>query len=107
VQILTVALENLVRRKRNENVEIAPRAAALAGVAFAGQTNARAIVNTAWNADLQGAIFPNLTMAVTGAAGIGNNLAGAAATGAGPLYLKETLGRANAALTCTRCTGLH
>ena len=45
MQIGAVALEELMRGQRQENVEVARRATANAGLAFAGKPNARAVLD--------------------------------------------------------------
>ena len=53
MQIGAVALEEFVGRQRQENIEIAGRPAADAGLAFAGQTNAGAVLDALRNVDRQ------------------------------------------------------
>ena len=65
MQIRAVALEKFVRRKREENIEIARRAALHTGFAFTGQTNARAVLDALRNVDRQRAVF--LHAALSGA----------------------------------------
>src|SRR5690606_10090421 len=104
--VQVVALEQLMRLDRQEDIEIAARTAALSGVALARQTDARAVVDAGGNLEVQGAGLADLTMAVTGPAGIGDHLAGAAAAGAGSLDLEEAVGLADAALALAGSAGL-
>src|SRR5205085_7305783 len=56
-QVQAVALEQLVRAYRDEDVEIAARAAARARVALAGEADARAVVDTRRDAHRQRALL--------------------------------------------------
>ena len=80
-----------MRLHREEDVEIAARTAALAGVALAGEADARAIVDAGRDADFQGALAPQLPVAVTGLARVQHQPAGAAAARAGALDGEEAL----------------
>ena len=51
MQIGAVALEELVRGERQENVEVAGRAAADTGLTFAGKANARAVLDALRDVD--------------------------------------------------------
>ena len=96
-QVQVVALEQVVRRHRQEDVQVAARAAALTGVALARQADARAVVDAGGDLQVQGAGLADLAVAVTGRAGVGDHLARAVAAGAGPLDLEEAVGLAYAA----------
>ena len=56
VQIGAVALEKRMGRHRQENIEIARRPAAHAGLAFAGEADAGAVLDARRNIDRQGAL---------------------------------------------------
>ena len=56
IKIGAVALEKSMRRQRQENIEIARRPAAHAGLAFAGKTDARAVLDARRNIDRQRAL---------------------------------------------------
>ena len=51
MQIGAVALEEFVRAQRQENIKIAGRSAAQTGLAFAGEANARAVLDALRNVD--------------------------------------------------------
>ena len=53
MQVGAVALEELVSGQRQENLEIAGRSATDAGFAFAGQTNAGAVLDALRDVDRQ------------------------------------------------------
>ena len=53
-----------MRIDRDEDVEVAARPALRPGVAFARQTDARAVIDAGGDADLQGALAADLTGAV-------------------------------------------
>ena len=53
MQIGAVALEELVLRQRQENVEVARRAAADSGLALAGEPDAGAVLDAGRNVDRQ------------------------------------------------------
>ena len=56
MQIGAVALEKLVRRERQENIEVAGRPAAQARLAFAGKPDARAVLDAGRNIHRQRAL---------------------------------------------------
>src|SRR5947207_5161835 len=83
MQVGAVALEELMRRERKENIEVALRPAAQAGFAFAGEADARAVLDAGRHIDRERAlardaagaravrarIVDHLTAALTGDAG--------------------------------------
>ena len=91
MQIGAVALEELVRRQRQENIEIAGRPAAHAGLAFAGEPDAGAVL------DAGGMLTDSVRSRVTrpepaqDRAGILDHLAAALTARAGPLQREEAL----------------
>src|SRR6185295_8766663 len=56
VQIGAVALEERVRSQRKKNIKVARRPAAHAGLAFAGEANARAVLDTRGDIDRKRAL---------------------------------------------------
>ena len=97
MQVGAIALEELVRRQRQENVEIAGRAAADAGLAFAGEANARAVFDALRNVDRQRAVARHAARARAGRTGILDHLAAALAARTGALQREEALRLADAA----------
>src|SRR5690606_4809261 len=104
-QVEPVALEQLVRAHRDEDVEVAPRPPASARVAFTGQPDARAVVDAGRNADLQPPLAPHLAHSAAVFAGIQHELPGAAATGAGALDGEEALRRPHTSLPTAAAAG--
>src|SRR5208283_3746590 len=91
VQIVFVAFEESVLAHLEEHVQIARRTALRAGLAFAGQAQPRAIVHAGGNVDLQFALPLPVALAAALAAGVANDLAGAAASGTGAANAEEAL----------------
>ena len=77
MQIGAVALEELMRRDRQKNIEIARRPAAHAGLAFAGQPDAGAILDAGRNIDRQRALARDPPGAAADLARIVDHLAAA------------------------------
>src|SRR5262249_3953454 len=96
VNVGAFALEQLVTAHRQEDVEIACGAAARAGLALAGQANARAVLDAGRNGDLERLVAPHAALARAAAAGLVDHLACAVAGMAGALDGEEALLRAQA-----------
>ena len=102
IKVVSIALENLVRRNRDEDVEIARRPAIHTRLAFAGETDARAFLDTGRNADRERTLFLHMTRTAAAAAGIADGAARAPTIGAGALDGEEALLRADFAAAGTR-----
>ena len=89
VDVGAVALEQPVRRHRHEDVEVAGRAAAHAGLALAGEPDAGAVLDAGRNRHLQRLLALHAAGAAAGPAGIADHLAAAAAARAGALDGEE------------------
>ena len=81
MQVGAVALEERVRAEREEDVEIAGRPAAHAGLAFAGEADAGAVLDAGRDVDRQRALARDAAGARAGRAGIVDHLAAALAAG--------------------------
>src|SRR4051812_47055914 len=92
MQIGAVALKELMRRQRQENVEIAGWPAADAGLAFTGEANPGAVFHPLRNIDRQRAVARHPSGARAGRTGIFDHLAAALTAGAGALQREEALG---------------
>ena len=106
MQIMAVALEDGMLGDRQENIEIAGRAAIGAGRAFARQADAGAFLDAGRHIHIQGAFLLHHAGAAAGLAGIADDLAGAAAGRAGALDGEEALGGAHLAVARAGGTGL-
>jgi hypothetical protein len=71
--------------------QVARRAAVGARLAVAGAADAHAVVDAGGDAHFQRLLLLDLALAVAGGAGLGNDLAGAAAVRAGLLHAEEAL----------------
>ena len=89
--MLAVTLEDRVLAHIDHHVEVATGATQGPGFAFAGQTDAVARVDARRHLDRQGLLLFHATLAMTGRAGLGNDLAAAVAARAGLLHREETL----------------
>src|SRR4051794_10451501 len=107
MQVGAIALEELMRGQRQENVETAGRPAAHAGLALAGEANAGAVFDALRNIDRQRAVARHPPRADTGRTGILDHLAAALAAGTGPLQCEEALGLPDAARAAARRTGFR
>src|SRR5689334_19694196 len=107
MQVCAVALEEFVGRQRQENIEVAGRSAADASLAFAGQTNARAVLDALRNVDRQGAVARHAPGACAVRAGVLDHLTAALAARAGPLQREEALGLPHAARAAAGRAGLR
>ncbi len=91
VEVGAVAGENRVFLDADLHVQIARWPARFAGLAFAAQADAVAGIDAGRNLDRQGLGFLDPALALAGAAGVFDLLAGAAAGGAGLLHGEEAL----------------
>src|SRR5512138_4034309 len=98
MQVGAIALEEFVRRQRQKDVEVAGRAAADTGFAFAGKANAGAVFDPLRDVDRQRALARDAALAGAGGAGILDHLAAALTARAGPLQREEALRLADAPL---------
>ncbi len=86
-----LALEQLVAAYGEEHVEVARRSAARAGLALAGQANARAVLDARRDGDLERLVAPHAALTGAGTARLVDHLARAVAGMAGALDGEETL----------------
>src|SRR5262249_33509823 len=107
MRVGAVALKELVRRQRQEDVEIAGGPAAHAGFALARQANARAVLDAGRNVDRQRALARDAARPRTGRAGIVDHLAAAMTGRAGALEREEALRVADAALAAAGLAGMR
>ena len=87
-----------MRLDRQEDVEVARRAAARAGLALAGEADARAVLDAGRNVDRERALAGDAAGAAAVGAGIVDDLAAAVAGRAGALDGEEALRRAHPAM---------
>src|SRR3990167_3871094 len=104
MQVVAVALEDVVLLEANLDVQIARWATV--GARFAGAADAHAMVDAGRNFDFQRFLLLELALALAGGAGLGNDLACAAAVWAGLLHTEETLAHLHRAATLAGSTGL-
>src|SRR6185437_1817973 len=97
VQIGSIALKELVRDEGKENVEIARRAAAQAGLAFAGKPYTGAVLDAGRDVDRKISLARHPSGADAARARIVDHLAAALAGRAGALQREETLRMAHPA----------
>ena len=83
VNIIVLAVEEVMRLDAKDDVQVAVRAALGAAFPFAVQTNLSALINTRRNADVDFTLLLHFARAVAGAAFFLDDLAGAAAVRAG------------------------
>ena len=107
MQVITVALEDVVLLDADLDVEIARRAATHARLALAGEPDARAVLDARRNVDGERALLGDAALARTGVAGVRDHLAAALAGGAGPLHREEAGLRTHGALATAGRTGLR
>ena len=108
MQVGAVALEELVRRDRQEDVEVARRAAADPGLALAGKPDAGAVLDPWRDVDRKRALARHAPGAGAGRARILDHLAAALADRAGALEREEAaLGVADAAVAVAVLAGLR
>src|ERR1700712_5425922 len=107
MQVGAVALEEFVGRQRQENIEVAGRSAADAGLAFAGEADTGAVLDALGNVDRQRAIARHPSRTRAARAGILDHLAAALTGRAGALQREEALGLADPAGAAAHRTGLR
>ena len=91
VQVVAIALKNVVLLEADFNVQITRGAAVGARLTIARAANAHAVVDTGRNFDFQGFLALDLSLTRAGGAGIGNDLAHTAASRAGLLHAEKAL----------------
>ena len=106
VQVVAIALKNVVLFQTDLYVQIARWTAVGAGLAVAGAANAHGVVDAGWNFDFQRFLFFELALAMASAAGVRNDLARATALRAGLLHTEKALANLHLALTLAGCAGL-
>src|SRR5262249_44439863 len=97
----TVALKDRMRRDADEDVEIAGSGAARPGFALAGEADARAVLDTRWDADRQGFFATYAALPAAGFARLVDRLTRALAGRAGLLEREESLLPPHAAVAMT------
>mmetsp|Transcript_8074 Transcript_8074/g.15670 ORF Transcript_8074/g.15670 Transcript_8074/m.15670 type:complete len:339 (-) Transcript_8074:288-1304(-) len=106
VQVVAIALEDVVLLDPDLDVEIAARPAVDAGLAIARGADAHALVDAGRDLDLQRLGLLDLALAVAGHAGVGNDLAAAVAVRAGLLDAEEALAHVHRAGAAAGAAGL-
>src|SRR5262249_28018921 len=91
MQVRAVALEELMRRERKENVEVAVRPAAHAGLALAGEANARAVLDARRHAHRERALAHDAAGARAARTWIVDHLTASLARHTGALEREEAL----------------
>ena len=91
VQVIAIALEDLMWLDPDLDVQVARRAAVGAGLAVASRTNTHAFVDAGRDLDLERLVLLDAALAMTGHARLGDHLAHATAGRAGLLDAEETL----------------
>src|SRR6187431_661554 len=91
VQVVAVALEDLVLLDPDLDVEVAVRATVRPRLAVTARADPHALVDAGRNLDLERLVLLDPPLAVAGDAGLGNDLAAAVAGGAGLLDAEEAL----------------
>src|SRR3974390_449848 len=91
MQVRAIALEERMRGQREENVEVAGRSAADAGLAFAGQPDPRAIFDALRDIDGQRPFARHPARARAGGAAVFDHLAAALTARAGALQGEKAL----------------
>src|ERR1700744_6014805 len=105
MQVMTVALEDRMLGYRQEDVEIAGRAAIDAGRTFIRQADTRAFLNPGRHIDIQRPFLLHQARAAAGLAGMTDDLAIAAARRAGTLDGEEALGGTHPSLAVAGAGG--
>ncbi|MNE05693.1 hypothetical protein D3C80_982630 [compost metagenome] len=95
-----------MRRNRQEDIEIARRAATGTGFALALKADTGTVLDAGRDVDRERTLFGHTALAVALCAGIGDRLAAAMTGRAGALNREEALGSANATRTLTGAAGL-
>src|SRR5512145_135156 len=104
MQISAFAMEEGVWLDAEENVEIAGRPPAHTGFAFAGEADARAVLDAGGNVDLERPLAPHTALPGAGPARFLDHLALSAARRASPLDGEKSLRRAHLAVAAARRT---
>jgi len=91
VQVIAIALKDLVLLDADLDVQVAGWATVGAGLAVAAGSDAHAVVDARRDLHFQRFLFLDLAFAVAGAARVGNDLAGAPAVRAGLLHAEKAL----------------
>src|SRR4029077_504131 len=107
MQVGAVALEERVRREGEEDVEVALPAATHAGLALAGEANARAVLDASRHVDRERALARDAAGAGTVRTRIVDDLAAALTGNAGALQREEALGVTHLAGTAAGRAGLR
>src|SRR5450755_2076775 len=94
VEVVAIALEDAMGLQVHDDVEVPRRAAVHAGLAFAGQADAVALVDAGGNLHRQSLVLLQAPGATASRAGIGHHLARAVACGTGLLDREEALRQA-------------
>ena len=89
MQVITLALKNIVLLQAQLNVQVACRAAIGSRFSIAGTADTHATIDTGWNFDFQGFLLFQLALSLARTAGFGNDLAVAAAGGARLLHTEK------------------
>src|SRR5262245_14583827 len=105
MQVGAFALEERMRAEGEKNVEVARRTAADAGLAFAGEPDAGAVLDAGRNVHGQRALARHPPRTGAGRAGIADHLAAALAVRAGALQREEALRVQDASLPAAARTG--
>src|SRR5690606_16012622 len=95
-QVVAVALEQFLRLVRQEDVEVAGRAAAIAGLALAGEPDAGAVLDAGRDVDRERPLLGDAALARALAARVLDGVAAAMALRAGALDGEEALRGAHA-----------
>src|SRR5262245_40890637 len=107
MQIGAFALEERMRAEGEKNIEVARRTAADAGLPFAGEPDAGAVLDAGRDVHGQCALARHPPRAGAGWAGIADHLAAALAVRASALQREEALRVQDASLAATARTGLR
>src|SRR5687767_11667826 len=106
MQVVAVALEDLVLLEPDLDVQVTRRPAVGARLAVAGAADAHAVVDAGGNLHFQRLLLLDAALAMAGGAGLGNDLARAAAVRAGLLHAEKTLAHLHHALAVAGAAGL-
>src|SRR5262245_27208414 len=107
MHICAFALEERMRSEGEKKIKVARRTAADAGLAFAGEPDAGAVLDAGRNVHGQRALARHAPRAGAGRAGIADHLAAALAVRAGALQREEALRVQDASLAAAARTGLR
>ena len=107
IKVGAVAVEEIVRLDRNEDVEIARRAAAQARFALIGEADAGAVLDALGDIDRELAVLLAAALATAIGAGVLEDLAAALADRAGALDGEKALRRAHLAVARAMLAGRH